>query len=131
MVRLILGIVFGAIVGMLTIAAVEAIGHLIWPPPKGLDPNDTEAFRAVAAKMPTSALAMVVAGWTTGALVGALVANLIARRALAGWIVAGLVIAAIVANATLIPGPLWMPLSGIVLAILAGWIASRVRPMPL
>lgn len=131
MLRLILGVVAGAIAGMLTITAIEALGHIIWPPPAGLDMNDMDAFRAAVATMPTGALAAVVAAWTIGAFVGALVANLIARRALAGWIVVALVIAAIVANATMIPGPLWMPISGILLALLAGWLASRVRPIPL
>jgi uncharacterized membrane protein YeaQ/YmgE (transglycosylase-associated protein family) len=131
MLRLILGVVAGAVAGMLTISAIEALGHVIWPPPAGLDMNDMDAFRAAVATMPVGALAAVVAAWTIGAFVGALVANLIARRALAGWIVTALVIAAIVANATMIPGPLWMPISGILLALFAGWLASRVRPIPL
>jgi hypothetical protein len=115
---------------MLTISVIEMLGHVIWPPPAGLDMNDMDAFRAAVAAMPTGALAAIVAGWTIGAFVGALIANLIARRALAGWIVAALVIAAIVVNAAMIPGPLWMPVSGILLALLAGWLASRVRPIP-
>lgn len=130
MLRLILGVVVGAIAGMLTISVIEMLGHVIWPPPTGVDMNDMDAFRATVAAMPTGALAAIVAGWTIGAFVGALAANLIAQRALAGWIVAALVIAAIIVNATMIPGPSWMPVSGILLALLAGWLASRVRPIP-
>lgn len=130
MLKLVLGIVAGIVTGMIVISVIEMIGHRIWPPVAGMDAGDMDAVRASVAAMPPAALAMIVAGWTAGAFAGALVANLIARRALAGWIIAGLVIASIIINATMIPAPIWMPVSGIVLAILAGWLASRIRPMP-
>lgn len=130
MVRLVLGIVAGIVTGMIVISLMEMIGHAIWPPVAGMDAGDMDAVRASIAAMPPTALGFIVAGWTAGAFVGALVANLIARRALAGWIIAGLVVVSIIANAAMIPAPIWMPASGIVLALLAGWIASRIRPMP-
>lgn len=131
MLKLALGIIAGIVTGMIVISVIEMIGHAIWPPVAGMDAGDMDAVRASIAAMPPAALAMIVAGWTAGAFAGALVANLIARRALAGWIIAGLVVIAIIVNATMIPAPIWMPVSGIVLAVLAGWLASRIRPMPL
>ncbi|WP_147414238.1 hypothetical protein [Sphingomonas gilva] len=131
MLKLALGIVAGIVTGMIVISAVEMIGHAIWPPPPGTTSGDMDSVRAAIAAAPTAALATIVAAWTMGAFAGALVANLIARRALAGWIIVALVIASIVVNATMIPGPVWMPISGILLAIVAGWLASRVRPKPI
>ena len=130
MIRLVLGIVAGIVTGMIVISLMEMIGHAIWPPVAGMNAGDMDAVRASIAAMPLAALGFIVAGWTAGAFVGALVANLIAGRALAGWIIAGLVVVSIIANAAMIPAPIWMPASGIVLALLAGWIASRIRPMP-
>lgn len=125
--RLIGGIVAGIVVGVLCILAIETIGHMIWPPPAGIDPADAEAVAA----MPKAAMAAVVAAWTLGAFAGALTANLIARRALAGWIVVALLVAAVVANLAMIPHPIWVAASGIVLPVIAGWIATRARPMPM
>ena len=37
--RTILGMLLGVVTMMFTIYAVESIGHLLYPPPAGLDPS--------------------------------------------------------------------------------------------
>ena len=126
--RLILGIVAGLVVAFACVAGVETIGHGLYPPPPGFDltnPRDVDRLMSV---MPPAALAFVLAAWFVGALAGGLVANLIARRALAGWIIALLVIAAGVATMVMIPHPGWMWAAGIALPLVAGFVASRFAP---
>lgn len=128
--RMILGIVAGLVVAFACVAGVEAIGHSLYPPPPGFDltnPRDVDRLMSV---MPAAALAFVLAAWFVGALAGALVANLIARRALAGWIIALLVIAAGVATMVMIQHPGWMWAAGIALPLVAGFVASRFARAP-
>ena len=123
--RMALGIVAGIVVAFLCVFAVEFVGHGLYPPPAGLDPRDPADQARLIEAMPAAAKAMVLAGWFAGALAGAWTANRIARRSLAGWIVALLVIAAGIATMLMFPHPAWMWAGGIALPLLAAWIADR------
>ena len=124
--RILLGILAGAVLAGLCVFAVEAIGHLIFHVPPGIDPRNPADYQRLMDSMSAGAKAMVLVGWFLGALLGGLAANVIARRALAGWIVALLVVAAGVATMMMIPHPAWMWAGGIALPLLAAWIADRI-----
>ncbi|MGE3396591.1 MAG: hypothetical protein AB7H79_06785 [Sphingomonas sp.] len=124
--RLALGVIAGIVVAFACVFGVESIGHSLYPLPAGFDltnPRDVDRLMAV---MPTAALAFVVVAWFVGALAGAFTANLIARRALAGWIVAMLVIAAAVATMVMIAHPAWMWAAGLLLPLAAALLAARL-----
>ena len=124
--RIVAGIVVGAVVAILCIAGIELVGHLAFPPPPGIDLTDPAQVARIMENVPKAALAFVAAAWFIGALAGAWVANLVARRALAGWIVIALVLAAGIYTMTTIPHPAWMWACGILLPLLAGWLAQRL-----
>ena len=129
--RIVLGVIAGVVVGFLCIWGIEQLIHLVYPPPPGVDLNDPEEAARYMAAAPTAALALVAAAWFVGALVGAWVASAVAKRALAGWIVALLVLAACIVILTLIPGhPVWMWAAGILLPLLGGWLAQRLAKTP-
>ena len=128
--RILLGVLAGAILAGLCVYVVELVGHSLFPLPPGLDPKDPADLPAVMAAMPAAAKAMVLLGWFVGALLGAWAANRIARRALAGWIVALLVVAAGVATMAMIPHPAWMWAGGILLPPAAAWLAQRLAAVP-
>jgi hypothetical protein len=128
--RILLGVLAGAVVAGLCVFLVEMIGHSIFPLPPGLDPKDPADQQTLMNVMPAAAKAMVLLGWFLGALLGALTANRIARRALAGWIVALLVVAAGVVTMVMIPHPGWMWAGGILLPLAAGWLARRLANVP-
>ena len=129
--RIVLGVIAGVVVGFLCIWGIEQLGHLVYPPPPGTDFNDPEQAAQYMATAPTAALALVAAGWFVGALVGAWVACAVAKRALAGWIVALLVLAACIVILTLLPGhPGWMWAAGILLPLIGGWLAQRLAKTP-
>jgi hypothetical protein len=124
--RIALGVVAGIVVAFLCVFAVEFVGHGLYPPPAGLDATNPADQARLMEAMPAAAKALVLLGWFLGALAGAWVANRIAGRSLAGWIVALLVIAAGVATMVMIPHPIWMWAGGILLPLAAAWIAERV-----
>lgn len=126
--RMVLGILAGLVVVFVCVAGIETLGHSIYPPPPGFDmtnPRDVDRLMDV---MPTMALAFVVIAWFVGALAGALTANLIARRALAGLIVALCAMAFAVATMVMIAHPAWMWAAGIVLPLIAAFVAARFAP---
>jgi hypothetical protein len=124
--RMIGGVVAGLIVAFLCVYGIETIGHSLYPPPPGFDLSNPDDMARMIAVMPVGAKVAVVLGWFVGALVGALVADKIARRGLAGWIVAILVVAAGIATMVMIPHPAWMWVAGIGLPLLAAWLAQRL-----
>ena len=126
--RMLMGIIAGIVVAFLCIFAVEYIGHSLYPPPAGLDLSNPADQARLMAAMPATAKAFVLIAWFVGALAGAWTANRITGRSLAGWVVALLVIAGGVATMLMIPHPVSMWAGGILLPLLAGWIADRMSP---
>lgn len=124
--RMVIGIVTGVVVAFLCVFAVEAVGHSLYPPPAGLNLNDPADQARLMEAMPTAAKGMVLFAWFVGALAGAWTAKRIANRDVAGWVVALLVIAAGVATMLMIPHPAWMWAGGLILPLLAAWIAIRM-----
>lgn len=129
--RILLGVIAGAVVAFLCVVGVEYAAHTVYPPPPGLDVNDREAVARAMASAPTAALAFVAAGWFLGALLGAWLAGAVARRAMAAWIVALIVVAACIANLLMMPGhPAWMWAAAILLPLIGGWLAQRLAGAP-
>jgi len=124
--RILLGIVAGVVVAFVCVFAIEMVGHTAYPPPPDIDLTKPADVERLMATLPVAALAFVVAAWFIGALAGAWTANRIAKRALAGWIVALLIACGAVWTMTIIPHPGWMWGAGIGLPIAAAWLAQRL-----
>jgi len=83
MVRSVLAVVLGVVLGGATISAVELIGNRLYPLPEGIDPNNLEALRASIPDFPDVPLGwklMELVAWAFGSAVGGFVAASIARR---------------------------------------------------
>ena len=128
--RIALGIIAGIIVMVIGVSATQYLGHMIDPPPAGLDIWDRESMASYMETMPTRAVAFVALAWFVGALLGAWVANAIARRAIAGWVIAVLVIVGALLNLFTYPHPAWMWVAGIGLPLLAAALARRLAKTP-
>lgn len=124
--KTVLGVVAGCVVAIACIFGIEAVSHLVFPPPAGTDLTDPAQMARVMEIIPPAAMAFVVAAWFLGTLAGAWVADALAKRALAGWIVALLVIAGGVYTMMTIPHPAWMWAAGIGLPLVAAWLAQRL-----
>ena len=128
--KLAVGVVAGIVVAVACVFGVEMIGHSLYPPPPGLDLTKPEDMARLMEMVPAAALAFVAAAWFIGSLLGAWVANLIAKRSLAGWIVALAVIAAGVFTMTQIPHPAWLWACGILLPLLGAQLAQMLTRTP-
>ena len=133
-VRLTLAILCGLLVAFVSVAAIESLGHMIFPAAGTADFSSPERIRAFMQSVPVGALAFVIAAWIVGTFVGGVVGSLIARpraRLISG-VVGGLVLAATIANLVTIPHPPWMAVSGVagiaIAAIGAGRLMSPKVP---
>lgn len=124
MLRSVLGVAAGVIVGALIIFVVEAIGHGLFPPPAGVNVKDPRALAEIMDQIPFGAKLAVLLAWFLGILGGGVVGARIGQRwAPVAWIVAATLFAMAVITMIQIPHPLWMA-AGSVIATVAGALGA-------
>lgn len=125
--RTLLAVLAGLATMVLTVAAMESLGHAMFPPPAGVNLADPEALERIIEVLPVASLAMVACGWALGSLAGAWVAARIARQFClsAAMAVGGVMTMLVVANFVMVPHPLWMILAGIALPLPLAWVGWR------
>ena len=128
MLRSLLGALLGVVVAMLTITAVEFLGHQAYPPPPGLDPMDPTDMERILGLLPLGAKWFIVGAWTCGAFLGGLAAALVARHPrIAALVPALLVMAGVVMVSLQMPGhPRWMAVAGLLLPIPAALLGATL-----
>lgn len=128
--RILVGVIAGAVVAVLCIGGLEILGHQIYPPPADWEKASRAEMAEMIAQLPMGAFALVVGAWFFGALIGGWVGNAIAKRGVAGWIVALMVMAASIATVVMFPQPAWMWAAAILVPLVAGWLAQRLAKVP-
>src|SRR5690349_6438715 len=113
--RSILAVLCGVLVGGAVILGMELIGVRIFPPPQGLASEDPEVLRRAMEQLPAGAFGMVLLGWALGTFAGAWTAAKVAGRAPLGHglAVGVLFLAAGVANMLALPHPVWFWIVGV------------------
>lgn len=130
--RTLLGILLGAIVMWLTIFCLEFLGHALFPPPAGLDPQNPEHLKRIVAEAPVGAMAMLVLAWTagafTGAFTGAWTAARLARHPRAAAVLIALVVmSGVIGMMIIVPEhPKWVSALGLLLPVPVALVAARV-----
>lgn len=126
--RTILGMLVGILTMMLTVYSFEFLGHVLYPPPTGLDPKNPEQLQMIIADAPVGAMLMLVFAWVAGAFVGGWVAARIGRHARAAAIAIALfVMAGVAGMIVMIPDhPRWVSTLGLLLPIPVALIAARL-----
>lgn len=131
MLRTVLAVVLGLVMGGMVVFAIEVVGHLIHPPPADLDTGDREAMKRYVEQLPPAAFLFVLLAYAAGSFAGGWVAARVARRAplVHAVIVGALLLAAGIMNVVMIPHPLWFTFASLAVflpAALAGaWLARR------
>ncbi|MEO6446223.1 MAG: hypothetical protein ABIZ91_10070 [Gemmatimonadaceae bacterium] len=115
--RSIVAVSAGMFVGGIAIFGVEALAHLLVPPPPGLDVTNPENVRNVMSTMPAAHFLPILLGYLIGPTVGAALTARMARSRplLHASVMAGIFIMGALKNFMEIPHPIWF----IVLALLA------------
>ena len=129
MLRTVFAFISGVFATMIIITFVElANAKFFYPPPAGLDWTNTQSVASFAASLPTSAMAIVLAGWLLGAFVGAAVAARIAiRSAMPCALLIGAVVAAgVIDSGMTIPHPTWVIAIGVLLPIPLAYLAAKL-----
>ena len=130
--RSILAGVAGTACAILTIAAWDAAGHVIWPVPAGLDYDDAAQLAAWVGSMSPATHAWIVAGFALGAFDGGLVAALLARRARSAMVVGVVVLLAMIAKLAWVAHPAWVLVVGVLVPLPFAWaggaLATKLRP---
>ncbi len=134
MLRSVLVVFAGLIVGMLMVTAIESMIPLVFALPP-LDVADPAAVKAAMASLPAGVFVMLMFGWAFGALTGGLVSARLAthtsgRGPLGHALAVGLVqTAGAIANFSMLPHPTWVIAAGLVLfvpmALLGGHLGRR------
>ena len=125
--RKIVAVVLSAVVAVVLIVAIEALGHSVYPIPANLDITNSDAMQEYVMSAPVGALLSVLAAWLVATLVGGLLACFVAREApLANSaIVGGLVLLSTIINLVSIPHPPWFSATSIVAIIGTIFVTSR------
>jgi hypothetical protein len=119
-------VIAGLIVAFLLVFASEGISHKVFPPPPGMNDRDMVQIKAFVATLPLSALLIVLTGWLIATFAAAWVATKIARGPIAGFIAGALLLAVGIANAFIIPQPLWFSIASFVIYISATVAGVRI-----
>ena len=107
MLRKIGGVVAGLLIAFVLVEAAELIVHQLYPPPPGTNMKDFNEVKKFVSTLPTAALVLVLTGWLIGTFAGTFAAARIGRSAAPGYIVGGILLAAGIVNAVVIPQPVW------------------------
>ncbi|HYD87036.1 MAG TPA: hypothetical protein VEA80_06155 [Vitreimonas sp.] len=118
--RIILGVVLGAALGLGVVMAGDVLNHLVFPP------TTLEKFVADVRAVPAHKLAALPVAYALAAFVAAFAGAKIAARVWAGWIAGGLLTAATFANLVMIAHPLWFTAACVVLAPTAAWLGAHL-----
>jgi hypothetical protein len=118
-------VIAGLVVAFLLVFASEGISHQIFPPPPGMNMSDMVQVKSFVATLPLSALLIVLAGWLIATFVATWVATKIARGPIAGFIVGALLLSAGIANAFIIPQPVWFSIASFAIYIGATVVGVR------
>ncbi|KGM57787.1 signal peptide protein [Lysobacter arseniciresistens ZS79] len=127
--RNVLAVVGGVVVGSAVNMAIVTVGPSLVPPPAGVDVTTAEGFAAgIHLFEPKHFLAPFLAH-ALGTFAGALVAYLVAigRKAVPAWVVGGFFLLGGIAAAYMIPAPAWFIALDLLAAYLPiAWLAIRV-----
>ena len=123
-----LAVVFGTVVAVVLIIAIEALSHTIYPVPDGLDLTNPEILQAYVMGMPIAAWLIVLGAWLVATLVGGLLACFIAKESplVYSAIIGGLVLLGTIINLISIPHPTWFSITAILAIIATIFVTSRL-----
>jgi hypothetical protein len=133
MLRTVLAVLAGLVVMFLCVSLVEGLGHVLYPPPPGVDLRDPDVVKALIGQLPLMALVFVVIAWALGAFAGAWTAARLSREHRMGAALS-IAVAMLIASGWsmwMIPHPGWLIAAGLALPLPLAWIAARLAtPTP-
>lgn len=120
----------GVIVAMLTIQLVEALGHLVYPPPADIEFGDPEQVREFMSTLPVGSILFVGIAWALGTFLGTVAGALLAKSGPLPYaiVVGGIVLAGAATMLVIIPHPWWFTIAAPASIVIAAFLATIVAP---
>ena len=130
MVRSMGAIIAGLLVMLIVVAAIQWIGHSVYPPPEGLDFRDKYAVAAALSTAPVGALGFVLLSYAVATFLAAGTAATLSLRHKRGvaLVIGGVMLVLAAINLFLLPHPMWMTVAGLLIPVpvaLLGWRVFR------
>ena len=130
--RLILGNSLGLIAAFAVIITFSLINVLIWPWPVDLNPTASDdatrdAIATYVQNLPITAKLSTLVGYALAALVGGIIANLIAQKTwMTGLIIGGALTVLGVINAFELPSALWIKVANVAVLLPFAVLGTRL-----
>ena len=130
MLKKIVAVVVGILIGGLGISLVQALSGQMYPWPEGLDYNNKEAFAAFMKTLPVGALLMVILSYIVGSFFGGMAATAVGKEKYSSALIVGfgLTIAGVM-NAIAIPQPLWVSIVSFLVFIPFALLGAKILPI--
>lgn len=115
MLRKILAVIGGYLLGSICIYLVQMLGHQIYPLPEGMDPYDADAFSKYVETAPFMAIFMVIIAYAIGMIVAGFASTKIAgdNKKMYAIICGIIYLVCTIINLVLIPSPIWFMVAAI------------------
>jgi hypothetical protein len=126
MLRKIGGVLLGLVVAFALVQLSEMLVHRLYPPLPGTNMNDFSEVKKFVAALPLTALLIVLSGWLMGTLAGTFAAARVGRSPVPAYILGAILLAAGIANAIIIPQPVWFSVVSFVIYITMSLAGARI-----
>ncbi len=128
MLRNVISVIAGFLLGAVVIGVLETISHRLFPPPAGLDLHNPETLARLMSQVPLGAKVSIVISWAAGSFVGGFVAAKIAtsHRVQMALTVGIILLCAGGYTVLTIPHPLWMTALALLLPLPMAFFGSRL-----
>ena len=113
MIRNILAVIAGLIIGNVAIMGLHYLGMEFYPLPEGTNMNDMKAIAEYMGIAPTGALLFVVLAHIGGTFIAGISTGLIANNLIPTYIVGGFFTLAGIYNLAVLPHPIWFNIEAI------------------
>lgn len=110
-------VLLGLVIAVAIVQIAEYGVHRMYPPPPGYDMRNMEQVKKFVAALPMPAMLLVLAGWLVGTLLGTWTAAKIGRTRVAGYVLGAILLCGGIANAFIIPQPIWFTAASFVIYI--------------
>ena len=122
------GIAVGIVSAMLLIMGIEFAGHMIWPPPPGLNPQDPAQITELLKTMPLAAQLWIPLSYFVGTFGGCTLALRLSGGWMnALWVVLAIILLSVAMNLMVIPHPTWLAALAALAPLLAALLARALR----
>lgn len=131
--RNVLAVVAGIILGGLVNMGLITIGPEIIPLPEGIDPNDVNSYETNGHLLETKHFLFPFLAHALGTLAGAFLAVKlgVSKQIVLGLIIGGVFLIGGITAATIIPAPTWFIITDLVVAYLPmGWLGWKLAGSP-